>query len=173
MVQKAERAVGNHRGGLTGDAQLGDRVFIKRFKRVHRGKLVALMREKWRDAKRRQISRDGYIYHPNLLRPNAPDRVEQINLIVSAWKKTFTADIEKKTDEVQMKCYELAQETGWTPAKAFEDLVAETGLEKELWAIRNNEESAEALQQQQLRAARRSKNDLYDSEMCEASRFQL
>ena len=34
-------------GGLTGDAQLGDRVFIKRFKRVHRRKLLEVMRTKW------------------------------------------------------------------------------------------------------------------------------
>ena len=43
-------------GGLTGDAQLGDRVFIKRFKRVHRRKLLEVMRTKWREAKSRQIS---------------------------------------------------------------------------------------------------------------------
>ena len=136
-------------GGLTGDAQLGDRVFMKRFKRVQRNKLLQVMREKWRDAKKRQISRDGYIYNPHLLRPNAPDRIEQINLIVSAWKLTVTSDIENKTNEVRMKCYELAQETGWTPAMAFQDIVTETGLEKELRAIRNTDQSAEALHQQE------------------------
>ena len=107
---------------------MGDKVFIKRFKRVHRGKLIELMQEKWREAKRRQVSRDGYIYRPDLLRPSAPERLQQINLIVSAWKATNTSDIERRTDEVRMKCYELAQESGWTPAKAFEDMVEETGL---------------------------------------------
>ena len=119
-------------GGLTGDAQLGDRVFIKRFKRVHRMKLLELMRIKWREAKRRQIRRDGYIWRPDMLRPNAPDRLEQINLIVQAWRETNTADIETKTDEVRMKCYELAQETGWTPAKAFEGIVDDAAVRKEV-----------------------------------------
>ena len=95
-------------GGLTGDAQLADRVFIKRFKRVHRAKLAVLLTEKWREAKRRQVHRDGYVFNPHLLKPNPPDRIEQINLIVQAWRETNTSDIETKTDEVRMKCYELA-----------------------------------------------------------------
>ena len=142
-------------GGLTGDAQLGDKVFIKPFKRVHRGKLIEVMREKWREAKRRQVSRDGYIYRPDLLTPSAPDRLQQINLIVSAWKSTNTSDIERRTDEVRMKCYELAQETGWTPAKAFEDMVEETGLEKQLKAIREPDSSNLGLQQQQLKGTQK------------------
>ena len=122
-------------GGLTGDAQLGDRVFIKRFKRVHRRKLLELMRVKWREAKRRQVRRDGYIWRPDLLRPSAPDRIEQINLIVQAWKETNTDDIQTKTDEVRMKCYELAQETGWTPAKAFEGIVDAAAVQAEVTKI--------------------------------------
>ena len=123
-------------GGLTGDAQLADRVFIKRFKKIHRAKLGVLLTQKWREAKRRQVNRDGYVFHPHLLKPAAPDRIEQINLIVQAWRETNTADIEKKTDEVKMKCHALAQETGWTPIQAFSEQVDEKGLQKELKCIR-------------------------------------
>ena len=54
-----------------------------------------------------------------------------------------------------MKCYELAQETGWTPAKAFEDMVEETGLEKQLKAIREPDSSNLGLQQQQLKSTQK------------------
>ena len=88
------------------------------------------------EAKRRQVNRDGYVFHPHLLKPAAPDRIEQINLIVQAWRETNTADIEKKTDEVKMKCHALAQETGWTPIQAFSEQVDEKRLQKELKCIR-------------------------------------
>ena len=115
-------------GGLTGDAQLGDRVFIKRFKKVHRGKLADLMTKKWREAKQKQVNRAGFLLRPDLLKPVPPDRNEQINLIVKSWKETFTGDIEKKTSEVRMKCHELAKETGWTPIQAFQEVVDEKEL---------------------------------------------
>ena len=126
-------------GGLTGDAQLGDRVFIKRFKRVHRAKLADLATKKWREAKKRQINREGFLFRPDLLKPAPPDRNEQINLRVKSWKETYTGDIEKKTDEVCMKCHELAKETGWTPIEAFQEVEDQPELAQQLQGIRDSD----------------------------------
>ena len=84
-----------------------------------------------------------------MLRPSAPDRLEQINLIVQAWKETNTSDIETKTDEVRMKCYELAQETGWTPAQAFEDNVNVSDVREHLEEIHAAPPTAQQQLQQQ------------------------
>ena len=137
-------------GGLTGDAQLGDRVFIKRFKKVHRGKLADLMTKKWREAKKKQVNRAALLLRPDLLKPVPSDRNEQINLIVKSWKETFTGDIEKKTSEVRMKCHELAKETGWTPIQAFQEVVDEKELAQELKNIRDGERENTTGQVQQV-----------------------
>ena len=112
-------------GGLTADAQLADRVYIRRLKRIHRAKLLRLLLNKWRLQKKRLTNKDGVVHRPHVLRPDPPTRIEQINLICQAWRETYTDDIDVKTDEVKMKSYALAQLTGWTPEKAFEGIVDE------------------------------------------------
>ena len=130
-------------GGLTGDAQLGDRVFIKRFKGVHRALLNRVLLGKWKEARRRLRKNNGFVGRPADIKIPPPDRIEQINLIVKAWKNTNTADIEAKTEEVRMKCYALAQETGWTPAKAFEDMPMDAELAAQVQQIHAHDQQVQ------------------------------
>ena len=48
-------------GGLTADAQLADRVYIRRFKRIHRAKLLRLLLNKWRLQKKRLTNKHGVV----------------------------------------------------------------------------------------------------------------
>ena len=110
---------------------------------MHRALLNRVLLGKWKEARRRLRKNNGFVGRPTDIKIPPPDRIEQINLIVKAWKNTNTADIEAKTEEVRMKCYALAQETGWTPAKAFEDMPMDAELAAQVQEIHAHDQQVQ------------------------------